>query len=146
MELFKSVIERLKSLRVFRTIVVGGVAVVCQTLVFEILGIYLAIVSPSTAVVIGGEVGVFTNFFLNNRYSFGDRAHGSLLYRLLRFHIVVLGSIVIQWLFVRGAEHFDVGFFLIHVAYATGIVVGFVWNYNWYKFWVWQHRAEKPEI
>jgi|GEM_PF-1845842 len=131
--------------RLIQTLVVGVIAAASQTVVFEILGIYLKIVSPSTAVVIGGEVGVVTSFLLNNRFSFGDRPHGSRMHRFLRFHLVVLGSIIIQWLSVYTAERFNAGFFFIHVAYVLGIVIGFVWNYNWYRLWVWRHH-ENPEL
>ena len=142
MEIDQTTKERLRHSRFLRSLIAGAISVICQTAIFEVLGIYLALVSPSTAVVIGGEAGVLMNFFLNNRFAFGDRMHGSLSHRLLRFHIVVLGSIVMQWLFVYIAENSNAGLLLIHAAYAAGVAIGFVWNYNWYRLWVWkQHHA-----
>lgn len=126
--------------RLVRTIFVGGIAVVSQTIVFEILAIFLQLVSPSTAVVIGAEAGILTNFYLNNRFSFNDRQHDiPLLTRLMRFHLVVSGSVFLQWLFVYIAESQTRSYFIIHVAYIAGIVIGFAWNYTLYLLFVWRH-------
>lgn len=128
--------------RLVHTMTVGAVAVVAQTIVFEILGIYLQLVSPSTAVVVGAEAGILTNFYLNNRFSFHDRQHDiSLLSRLARFHLVVSGSIFLQWLFVFIAEHQTDSYLIIHGAYAAGIILGFVWNYTFYLLFVWKHTV-----
>lgn len=132
--------------RFARVFVIGGIGVVVQTVVFEVLGIFLGIVSPSTAVVLGAEVGILTNFYLNNRYSFRDREHGlSLLSRLVRFHLVVSGSIILQWLLVFLAERQTSSILLIHGAYAAGIILGFIWNYTFYLLFVWRHR-ESPSV
>lgn len=127
--------------RFLRVITIGGVGFVVQTIVFEILGIYLRIFSPSTAVVIGAETGILTNFYLNNRFSFSDRQHDiSRLSRLMRFHIVVSGSVALQWLFVFITEHQTSNLLLIHIAYAAGVILGFAWNYTFYHLFVWRHR------
>ncbi len=132
-------------LRIVRTIGVGFVALTVQTTIFEILGIYLNLFAPSTAVIIGAEAGILTNFYLNNRFSFNDRQHSlSLPARLLRFHLVVSGSVFLQWLFVFLTEQRTDSVLIIHVAYAAGIVLGFVWNYTFYLLFVWRHHA-KPE-
>lgn len=127
--------------RLVRTIAVGVIAVVVQTTVFEIFGIYLQLFSPSTAVLVGAEAGILTNFYLNNRFSFHDRQHDiSLFSRLLRFHFVVSGSVFLQWLFIFIAEHQTNSYLIIHGAYAAGIILGFAWNYTFYLLFVWQHK------
>ena len=132
--------------RIIRTIFVGGIAVIVQTVVFEILGVFLQLVAPSTAVVIGAEAGILTNFYLNNRFSFHDRRHAiSLFSRLIRFHMVVSGSVILQWLFVFVAEHQTSSYLIIHGAYATGIILGFVWNYTFYLLFVWK-KSDQHEI
>lgn len=132
--------------RLVRTIFVGGIAVIAQTIVFEILAIFLQLVSPSTAVIIGAEAGILTNFYLNNRFSFNDRQHDiSLFSRLARFHLVVSGSVLLQWLFVFITEHQTSNSLLIHIAYASGIILGFAWNYTFYMFFVWKHAEPKDE-
>lgn len=125
--------------RFLRVFIIGGIGVLVQTIVFEIIGIYLQLVLPSTAVLIGAETGILTNFYLNNRFSFSDRRHDiSLSSRLLRFHLVVSGSIFLQWLFVFVTEHQTSDLLIIHAAYAAGIILGFVWNYTFYLLFVWK--------
>src|SRR3989344_5562890 len=127
--------------RFLRVFIIGGIGVLVQTIVFEILGIYLQLFSPSTAVVIGAEAGILTNFYLNNRFSFHDRQNGiSLLSRIARFHFVVSGSVLLQWLFVFIAEHQTTSYLIIHAAYAAGIILGFAWNYTFYLLFVWKSR------
>jgi len=137
-------VKMLTNSRFTRTLAAGVVAVVVQTVLFEILGIFLQIVSPSTAVVIGAEAGIVTSFYLNNRFSFHDRKHDiSLASRLLRFHLVVSGSVVLQWIFVFVAEHRTSSPFIIHAAYAAGIILGFCWNYTFYLLFVWRQPKSR---
>jgi putative flippase GtrA len=131
--------------RLVRSMVVGGIAVVIQTVLFEILGVLLHIVSASTAVLIGAEAGILTNFYLNNRFSFNDRKHDiSLLSRLARFHLVVSGSVLLQWILVHTTERQTDNYLIIHAAYAIGIALGFVWNYTLYFLFVWRHSDKNP--
>lgn len=126
--------------RFVRVFIIGGVGVLVQTIVFEIIGIYLRLVPPSTAVLIGAEVAILTNFYLNNRFSFHDRRHDvSFISRLMRFHLVVSGSIILQWLFVFIAEHQTNDLLILHAAYAAGIILGFAWNYTFYHLFVWRN-------
>jgi putative flippase GtrA len=137
---------RLYRSRLVRTLFVGALAVVVQTIIFEAVAVWLGFVSPSTGVVIGAEFGIFTNFFLNNYLSFSDRRSGHMMHRLLRFHTIVLGSVVIQWLCVFVAQNLSASLLVIHAAYAAGIIIGFVWNYNWYRLWVWKHRETSSDL
>ncbi len=137
---------RLRYSRLFRVAFFGGMGVVVQTVVFEVLGIWLGLVRPSFATLIGAEFGVITNFFLNNRFSFNDRVHAPLPRRLLRFHLVVSGSVFIQWLFVFTAESLHANAWMIHGAYLAGILIGFISNYTWYRLWVWKHYEEPSTV
>ncbi len=135
-------IYRASRSRLLRVAFFGGFGVVVQTIVFEIVGIWLGLLRPSLATLLGAEFGIITNFFLNNRFSFNDRAHAPLPMRLLRFHAVVSGSLFIQWLCVFTAESLTANTWVIHGAYAGGILLGFVSNYTGYKLWVWKHHEE----
>ncbi len=137
--------SRFLQARVLRVLVVGGIGFILQTVIFEYLGIYLKVLSPSTAVILGAEVGVLTSFFLNNRFSFGDLQHSTLPLgkRLIRFHIVVSGSLSIQWIFMFVTQHVTTNFLILHAAYVSGVVVGFITNYAGYRHWVWKHH-ESP--
>jgi len=134
--------------RLFRVGVIGIIGLIIQTTIFEVLGIYLGIVSASTAAIIGGEVAILTNFTLNHRFSFGDRRTGNLLARLLRFHTVVAGSLLLQWLFIFTTEQFTNDVVFIHLAYFAGVGLGFLTNYAGYHFFVWKKHnpAEPPKL
>lgn len=131
--------------RLLRVAFFGGIGVVVQTIIFETLGIWLGLLRPSLATLLGAEFGIITNFFLNNRFSFNDRAHAPLPRKLLRFHAVVSGSLFIQWLCVFTAESLTANIWVIHGAYAGGILLGFISNYTGYRLWVWKHHGEPPQ-
>lgn len=137
---------KLADSRLVRALFVGVAALVVQTAVFEMLGVYLRLFPLSIAVLISAETGILTNFYLNNRFSFSDRQHEiSLPSRLLRFHLVVSGSVFLQWLFVFLAERQTNNLLLIHGAYAAGIILGFAWNYTLYLLFVWR-RPDSSEL
>ena len=134
--------RRIRYSRIMRVAFFGGFGVVVQTIVFEIVGIWLGLLRPSLATLLGAEFGIITNFILNNRFSFNDRVHAPLPMRLLRFHAVVSGSLFIQWLCVFTAESLTSNTWAIHGAYAGGILLGFASNYTGYRLWVWKHHEE----
>ena len=135
-------IYRASRSRIMRVAFFGGFGGIVQTIVFEIVGIWLGLLRPSLATLLGAEFGIITNFFLNNRFSFNDRTHAPLPMRLLRFHAVVSGSLFIQWLCVFTAESLTANTWVIHGAYAGGILLGFISNYTGYRLWVWKHHEE----
>lgn len=139
MDYFKEMYRKAMRFRVLRAAGSGAAGVLVQTLVFEVAGIWLGLVRPSTAVIIGAEFGIITNFLIANRYVFGDAPAGKWLTRLVRFHLVIAVSLCIQWLCVRMAELVTHDIFVIHAAYIAGILIGFAFNYMGYKLWVWKH-------
>lgn len=144
---FLSLYECLSHSRFARVFIIGGIGVVAQTVAFELLGVLFHIFSLSTSVVIGAEIGILTNFYLNNRFSFRDRRNDtSLLSRLFRFHLVVSGSVFLQWLFISVVEYRTNDSLFIHAAYAAGIVLGFAWNYTFYLLFVWKRSKSLSAI
>ncbi len=137
--IYLSMLKNLVRSRMLRVAVIGGFGLLLQTVIFEILGIYWGLVPASTAAVLGGEVAILSNFFLNERFSFRDRRdpNSPLLWRITRFHAVVAGSIFIQWLFIFMTERATGDLLLIHAAYIAGVGVGFFLNYAGYYFFVW---------
>jgi putative flippase GtrA len=137
---FRHFYHSLRQSRLVQSFLVGCIALIVQTSLFEVLAVLLRVCSPSTAVLLGAEGGVLTNYYINNAYTFSDRQHQiSRLSRIVRFHLVVSGSVFIQWLLVYLVEKSTSSLLLIHVAYFTGLGIGFVWNYTLYKLVVWQH-------
>lgn len=133
--------------RFLHIFVIGGIGFLIQTIVFEILGIYFQLVNPSTAAVLGAEVGILSNFYLNNRFSFHDRQdNSSTPSRLMRFHLVVSGSVLLQYVFVFVAEHQTTNILLIQGAYVAGVILGFIWNYTFYHLFVWRKDLYGEEV
>lgn len=132
--------------RVFPILGAGGVGFLFQLGIFELFAVYLQILSPSIATIIGAEVGIIINFFINDRISFGDRLHKlPLAQRFLRHQGVVLGAVFVQWLCVFTAEGLTNDWLLIHAALLGGIGLGFIWNYLWYHLYVWRRHAVPTE-
>ncbi len=131
--------------RIFRVGIIGLIGLTIQTSVFEILGIILKVVSPSTAVLIGAEVSILCIFFLNSRFSFNDRKEsGGFLTKLAKFHVVIAGSVFLQWLLTFAAENLTDNVMIIRLAYLSGVALGFVTNYLGYLFFVWRHPKASP--
>ncbi len=128
--------------RIYKVALMGLAAVVLQSIVFATLGFWLAVVRPSTAVLIGTEAGLLFNFYLNNRFSFNDRLHTPLPVRLLRFHITVAGSFFCQWLSVFATEQVTPNAYALSAAYGAGVIIGFFLNYTGYRLWVWRRHGE----
>ncbi len=128
--------------RVFRAALSGGAGAIAQMAVFELLGVWLGVVRPSTAVIIGAEFGILTNFFIANWFVFGDAPPGALVKRLAQFHLVVVGSLVIQWTCVYWAETATSNVFILQASYIAGVLIGFIFNYTGYRLWVW--RSHQP--
>ena len=126
--------------RIGRVMSVGAVGFIIQTALFEILGIRLAFVAASTAAIIGGECAILSNFFLNNRFSFREAAEVPvpLWRRLVRFHMVSSGSLIMQWVSVFLAESVTQEHMFLRLAYVCGVGVGFLINYSGYYFYVWR--------
>ena len=86
------------SKRVIKFLFVGGTG-----FVFQYIITYLAIVAgveQFIAAMIGGEVAILSNFFLNNIWTFKDtekiKQKGNVIERLVKFNTASLASIVIQ--------------------------------------------------
>jgi putative flippase GtrA len=125
--------------RLITTLISGLVGLTAQSILFELLFQVFHLTSASTAVVLGAEVGLLSNFYLNNKFSFGDRSSDkSLGARLTQFHLVVSGSVIIQWMIVFMTEHMTHNIYLLHVAFLTAVIIGFFWNYTLYKLVVWR--------
>lgn len=140
MELIRHIARALWQKRVYRAALMGVAGVMVQSVMFAILGLWLAIVRPSTAVLISTEIGLITNFYLNNRFSFTGDSHTSLSQRLVRYHTTVLGSFFCQWFFVFMTERITTNAYALSAAYAAGVLVGFAISYTGYRLWVWKHH------
>ena len=91
--------------RMRRVVLVGGVGVIWQAIVFEIFGLWLGVFSPSTATLIGAECAIISNFLLNERFNFRESSQASPFYkRIFKFHLVSSGSLATQYVCIFVAE------------------------------------------
>lgn len=131
---------------------VGAVGFLIQSLLFEIVGIRLDILSPASAALFGAEVAIVANFFLNNRFTFGaDRIPFSwaMLPKFFQFNAAVALSLGIQWGMVFAGEHVGGGSDgVLRLANILGVLIGFVLNYISYTRVIWRvnnlNRIPKP--
>ncbi len=128
--------------RMGRVMIVGGIGAILQTIIFEILGIWLRLVAPSTATLIGALAATLSNFLLNERFNFHDVVdHAKPKYRrMLKFYFVGLGSLATQWTCVFIAEQFTHDALLLNLAFIVGVGIGFFFNYTGYYFFVWRRK------
>lgn len=129
--------------RFFKFAVVGGTGLVLQTLIFEVLGVFTRIVTPTLATLIGGQVAIVSNYILNNLWTFKDKiiTHpAKLVYKFAQFWITSnFAVVVLQGGTVKLGERL-VGEnpFLINVFYFIGIILTVIWNYTVYNRFIWK--------
>ena len=127
--------------RFLRVLAIGATGFLFQALLFQVVGIELKLLPASTVVLIAGELAVFLNFFLHERFSFRDKLKnaGPLHVKLLRFQVLSATSVLTQWLFVHTTELL-VGHRSLYlwIAYLAGIAAGFLVIYIGSFFWVWR--------
>lgn len=133
--------------RFLRVFIIGGIGFLVQTFVFETLSFYLHLVSPSTAAILGGELAVLTNFSLNERFAFNDRIPRAdhVLSRVMRLHMVISGSLLIQWVLISVTEQYTQSILLLHAAYISGVLLGFTSNYIGYHLFVWRKIHDESQ-
>lgn len=136
--MFKNINTRLELARFLKFAAVGAVGVVVNTAALYLLTtyvfgerLYLA------AAAISLELSILNNFFLNDRWTFRDKAApGSVPQRLIKFHgsrlLGAVTTIVILYLLTD----------LLHLYYIlsnlVGIGAGTLVNYLTSRFWVWE--------
>ena len=117
-------------LRLLRFCIVGASGVVVNLAAFEVAFMAFSFVVSNS---IGIAVSIFTNFMLNDRWTWADRAKKPFWHRLSAFYLVSLSAAAVQlgfsyacyeWLEIQ--RHLSL---LIGIAAATGI--NFVTNNVW---------------
>lgn len=85
-------------------LVVGTIGFVINTLGL-IFGVRVGL-RPSVAGPLGAEAAIISNFILNNFWTFSDRTlpASQIPGKFIAFNVLSLGSVVIQFIFLRGGE------------------------------------------
>ncbi len=153
-----SLIDRLPlSPRLFRFCVVGSSGVLVNFLVLALsllllpssLGAWEHRVAMAAAI----ATSIFSNFVLNDIWTWADRRHLGLaawLHRLGRFFLVSLLAAIIQWstaifLYEGGFVCREPGCGGIFLAQGSGIALAMLVNFTVNHFWTFAHHRERGE-
>ncbi len=127
--------------RFFKFGIVGFIGFVLQTAVFEVLGVFLKITSPSTAGVLGGELAIISNFTLNNLWTFKEaKVTGiKVIYKFIQFNLSSLIALAIQFVILRIGEVVSGGSkLIIQLFYLGAIFIVLIVNYIIYNIFIWK--------
>lgn len=106
----------------------------------EFLGIHY-----TKSIIIGGLLGALVNFSINRYWTFHSPDRPSYKKQLIRFYVVVLGSIALK----SSGTYFVTEFFTLNYKFSRLIVDLFVsvgFNFTLQKYWVFRHKkAYQPE-
>lgn len=135
-------LRHLSHWRLPRVLLIGLIGFVIQTIIFEVLGLRLSLVTPSVAAVTGAIFAILSNFLLNERFSFADRVRktSTASVRLAKFYLVSSGSVAVQWVLLSATEQLTADLLILRIVYVLGVLIGFVTNYLGYYFFVWGSR------
>ena len=110
-----------------------AVMIICT----EVFGIYFPI-----SIIISGIIGAVVNFSINRRWTY-QAADGKINSQLLKFTLVVLGSILLK----SGGTYLITEW--LHIDYKisrviTDIIVSLGFNYTLQTYWVFRRKEETP--
>lgn len=144
-EYFKNMLKYIVSSRIYEFIspnflkvcIVGVVGFIINTIGLEVfvgLGLH-----PSIAAAIGAEVAIFSNFTLNNFWSFKERKlqRKNVPAKFIQFNLMSFGSVVIQAGTIFIGTHLF-GFYTYRIFYVIGVLLGLIWNYTVYSKVIWK--------
>ncbi len=94
------------------------------------------------ATLIAIEAGIIATFLINNKWAFKDSSKNDLftiLKGIIKVNIVASGAILIQLGIVAIAESlFGSTLFIDLIFQAFGVLIGLIWNFYFYKKFVWR--------
>ena len=126
--------------RFFKFLIVGGFGFIINALVLRIL-VAVFHWDPSPANLIGAALAIFSNYNLNNIWTFAEhriRTVSSYLYKMLQFYATsAFGVIVIQTGVIFLGDHFfGKKFYFIYFLIGTAFLL--VWNFIMYSLVIWK--------
>ncbi len=126
-------------------LVVGGTGFIIQAIILRALAEVFK-VDPSVASLIGAAVAIFSNFNLNNFWTFkADKVHGinQYLWKILNFYATsAIGVIIIQTgIIFLGDTLFGKQFYFLYFIFGTGILL--IYNFTVYRMIIWRKKPSK---
>ena len=126
-------------------LVVGGIGFVLQAVILRVLVEWFS-VNPSIANLLGAVVAIFSNFNLNNFWTFKTeqiKGIGHYLWKMSHFYATsAIGVIVIQTgIITLGDALFGKHLYFIYFIIGTGVLL--VYNFTVYRFIIWRIKPHK---
>lgn len=125
-------------------LVVGGTGFVLQAVILKILVEQMS-VSPTVANLIGAAVAIFSNYNLNNFWTFKSEkisGFGKYLWKLLNFYATsAIGVILIQTGVIYLGDYF-LGRQYYFIYFIIGTAILLVWNFTMYRFVIWRKKPQ----
>lgn len=125
--------------RLWKFLMVGASGVVVNVVVFWLLT-NSARVHYLQAGVVAGLVSTFTNFLLNNAFTWADRREGGVsvfVHRLGKYYVATWAGYVLYLALLWGLAHLGL---IPMLANLVGIGVGGMLNYVMHNIWTWRER------
>lgn len=126
-------------------LVVGGIGFILQAVILKFLveGMHVA---PTVSNLAGAVVAIFSNFNLNNLWTFNTEkitGIGRYLWKMLHFYgTSAIGVVFIQTgIIYLGEYFFGRTYYFLYFLVGTAILM--VWNFSMYRFVIWRKKPHK---
>jgi putative flippase GtrA len=128
-------------LRILRFAIVGGVSLILQISIFNLLILFLDL-NRSLATFLSDQLPIIFSFWLNNSFTFQSsslKISIETIKKFVKFYLIVITSTLIQTLVVFiGTNLFGDGILISNTMLILGIVLAFFWNYTVQSRIVWR--------
>ncbi len=126
-------------------LVVGGTGFVIQAVILRVLVGFFK-VDPSVANLTGAVAAIFSNFNLNNYWTFNTervKSVGQYFWKLLNFYATsAIGVIFIQTgIIFLGDQLFGKKYYFIYFVFGTAILL--IYNFTVYRLIIWRKKPHK---
>lgn len=126
-------------------LVVGGTGFVIQAVILRIL-VENFTVNPTIANLLGAVAAIFSNFNLNNRWTFKKekvQGIGKYFWKLLNFYATsAIGVIIIQTGVIFLGDYF-IGRKYYFIYFIVGTAILTFYNFTMYRFVIWRKKPHK---
>ncbi len=126
-------------------LVVGGIGFILQAVILRVM-VEAFKIDPSISNLTGAVVAIFSNFNLNNLWTFKtEKVNGALqyLWKLLNFYATsAIGVIFIQTgIIFLGGILFGKQYYFLYFIFGTGVLL--IYNFTVYRFIIWRKKPSK---
>ncbi|MCL5435399.1 MAG: glycosyltransferase [Patescibacteria group bacterium] len=123
-------------------LVVGGIGFILQAVILRVL-VEVFNVNPSVSNLLGAVVAIFSNYNLNNLWTFRSEkfvGFGQYLWKMLNFYATsATGVIFIQTgIIFLGDNLIGRKFYFLYFIVGTGVLL--IYNFTMYRFVIWRKR------